>query len=77
MVINDGSVESRKEFADKYSLNYNILGDPGHKVRKSFGAPGLLFNKVTNRITHVTDENHRVVYIFKSLMRATDHVEGI
>jgi peroxiredoxin Q/BCP len=73
--INDASVESHKGFADKYSLNYPILSDPGHKVRKSFGAPGLLFNTVANRITYVTDENHRVVYIFKSLMRAMDHVE--
>ena len=73
--INDASVESHKAFADKYSLNYPILSDPGHKVRKSFGAPGLLFNTVANRITYVTDENHRVVYIFKSLMRAMDHVE--
>lgn len=73
--INDASVASHRGFADKYNLTYPILSDPGHKVRKSFGAPGLLFNTVANRITYVTDENHRVVYIFKSLMRAMDHVE--
>ena len=73
--INDASVASHRGFADKYNLTYPILSDPGHKVRKSFGAPGLLFNTVANRITYVTDENHRVVYIFKSLLRATDHVE--
>lgn len=73
--INEASVDSHKGFADKYNLKYPILSDPGHKVRKSFGAPGLLFNTVANRITYVTDENHQVVYIFKSLLRATDHVE--
>ena len=73
--INDASVLSHRGFSDKYNLTYPILSDPGHKVRKSFGAPGLLFNTVANRITYVTDENHRVVYIFKSLLRATDHVE--
>ena len=73
--INDASVASHRGFADKYNLTYPIVSDPGHKVRKSFGAPGLLFNTVANRITYVTDENHRVVYIFKSLLRATDHVE--
>ena len=73
--INDASVQSHKGFADKYGLNYPILSDPGHLVRKSFGASGLLFNTVANRITYVTDENHQVVYIFKSLLRATDHVE--
>ena len=75
IVINDASVASHRGFADKYNLTYPILSDQGHKVRKSFGAPGLLFNTVANRITYVTDENHRVVYIFKSLLRATDHVE--
>jgi len=73
--INDADVLSHRGFAEKYNLTYPILSDPGHKVRKSFGAPGLLFNTVANRITYVTDENHRVVYIFKSLLRATDHVE--
>ena len=73
--INDASVLSHRGFSDKYNLTYPILSDPGHKVRKSFGAPGLLFNTVANRITYVTDENHRVVYIFKSLLRATDYVE--
>lgn len=73
--INEASVESHKGFAAKHNLKYPILSDPGHKVRKSFGAPGLLFNTVANRITYVTDDNHRVVYIFKSLLRATDHVE--
>ena len=73
--INDADVASHRGFAEKYNLTYPILSDPGHKVRKSFGAPGLLFNTVANRITYVTDENHKVVYIFKSLLRATDHVE--
>ena len=73
--INDADVASHRGFAEKYNLTYPILSDPGHKVRKSLGASGLLFNTVANRITYVTDENHRVVYIFKSLLRATDHVE--
>ena len=72
--INSGSVEEHKGFSDKYSVTYPLLSDPGHEVRKSFGAPGLLFNTVANRITYVTDENHKVAYIFKSLMRANDHV---
>jgi peroxiredoxin Q/BCP len=73
--INDADVASHRGFAEKYNLTYPILSDPGHKVRKSLGASGLLFNTVANRITYVMDENHRVVYIFKSLLRATDHVE--
>ena len=72
--INDAEVSMHKSFADKYALTYPVLSDPGHIVRKSFGAPGLLFNTVANRITYVTDGSHKVAYIFKSLFRANDHV---
>jgi len=72
--INDAEVSIHKNFADKYDLNYPVLSDPGHTLRKSFGAPGLLFNSVANRITYVTDSSHKVAYIFKSLFRANDHV---
>lgn len=72
--INGGSVGEHKGFSDKYGVTYPLLSDPGHAVRKSFGAPGLLFNTIANRITYVTDENHKVAYIFRSLIRANDHV---
>ena len=72
--INDAEVSMHKSFADKYDLKYPVLSDPGQLVRKSFGASGLLFNTVSNRITYVTDDSHKVAYIFKSLFRANDHV---
>ena len=71
---NDAEVSMQKSFADKYDLKYPLLSDPGQLVRKSFGASGLLFNTVANRITYVTDDSHKVAYIFKSLFRANDHV---
>ena len=37
--INDAEVSMHKSFADKYGLSYPVLSDPGHLVRKSFGAP--------------------------------------
>lgn len=73
--INSASVETHKSFVEEYDLNFPVLSDPGHKVRNAFGAPGMLFNSVADRITYVTNENHEVVYIFKSLMRATEHVD--
>lgn len=72
--INDAEVSMHKSFADKYDLKYPLLSDPGQLVRKSFGASGLLFNMVANRITYVTDGSHKVAYIFKSLFRANNHV---
>ncbi|MGB2445615.1 MAG: peroxiredoxin, partial [Schleiferiaceae bacterium] len=64
--INDAEVIMHRSFTDKYDLKYPVLSDPDHVVRKSFGAPGLLFNTVANRITYVTDSSHKVAYIFKS-----------
>lgn len=72
--VNSGSVKEHAGFAEKYNLKYPLLSDPGHRVRKSFGSPGLLFNMVADRVTYVTDKNHNVIYIFKSLTKATDHV---
>ena len=73
--VNSGSVKEHKGFAEKYNLNFPVLSDPGHKVRKSFGAPGLLFNMVADRITFVTDAEHKVAFIFKSMSKATDHID--
>lgn len=73
--VNSGSVKEHAGFASKYNLNFPVLSDPGHEVRKSFGSPGLLFNRVADRVTYVTDKDHKVVYTFKSLSKATDHVD--
>lgn len=72
--INSGSVKEHKSFAKKYALNYPVLSDPNHEVRKSFGSPGLFFNRVADRVTFVTDAQHRIVFTFKSLSKATHHV---
>ena len=72
--INDAEVSMHKSFAIRYDLKYPLLSDPGQLVRKSFGASGLLFNTVANRITYVTDGSHKVAYIFQSLFRANHHV---
>lgn len=73
--INNGSVKEHQTFVRKFSLNFPVLSDPNHSVRKSFGAPGLFFNRVADRITFVTDAQHRVAFIFKSLTKATHHVD--
>lgn len=73
--INSGTVKEHLGFAQKHGLKYPLLSDPGHRVRKAFGAPGLLFNMVADRITFVTDKDHKVAFIFRSLSKATDHID--
>ena len=72
--VNSGSVDQHSGFSEKYNLNFPVLSDPDHIVRKSFGSPGLLFTQVADRVTYVTDKDHNVAYIFKSLLLATSHV---
>jgi peroxiredoxin Q/BCP len=72
--INSGSVKEHQSFVNKHDLNFPLLSDPNHNVRNSFGAPGLFFNRVADRATFVTDAQHRIVFTFKSLTKATQHV---
>jgi len=39
--ISKDSIDSHKKFADKYSLNFTLLSDPGHLVIESYGAWGI------------------------------------
>ncbi len=73
--INSADVSEHAGFAEKYQLTYPVLSDPGHQVRKQFGSPGILFNTVADRVTYVTDAEHRVAFTFKSMTKATQHVE--
>ncbi|MBI3888290.1 peroxiredoxin [Candidatus Nomurabacteria bacterium] len=43
--ISADSVESHKEFAEKYRLPFTLLSDPKKEVIKMYGADGTLFNK--------------------------------
>lgn len=72
--VNSGSVAQHSGFTEKYNLNFPVLSDPDQSVRKSFGSPSILFTEVADRVTYVTDQNHHVAYVFKSLLRATSHV---
>ena len=73
--ISGQSVESHKEFAQKYRLGFTLLSDEGNKVRKLFGVPANLFGLLPGRVTYVTDKSGKVVYIFNSQMQAAKHVD--
>lgn len=42
--ISPDDLASHEAFRDKYSLNFPLLSDPGHKVAEQFGAWGLRKN---------------------------------
>lgn len=58
--INKASLESHKQFAERYHLNFPILSDPDHKITSAYGAwrgnkAGLLLDKLfpTRRNTYL------------------------
>ena len=73
--ISGQSVESHKEFATKYKLNYTLLSDEGNEIRKLFGVPTNLLGFIPGRVTYVVNKKGKVVYTFNSQSEATKHVD--
>lgn len=72
--ISSQSVDSHREFAEKYRLNYTLLSDEGEKIRSLFGVPTNFFGMIPGRVTYLVDRQGKVVYIFNSQLRAEEHV---
>jgi peroxiredoxin Q/BCP len=73
--ISGQSVESHKEFAEKYRLNYTLLSDEGNRIRKLFDVPTNFFGILPGRVTYVVDKEGKVVYIFNSQVKVIEHVD--
>jgi peroxiredoxin Q/BCP len=73
--ISGQSVESHKEFADKYHLSYTLLSDEGNKIRKLFGVPSNFLGMLPGRVTYIVDKSGKVIYIFNSQAQAERHVD--
>jgi len=71
--INSGSVNSHKQFAEHYSLNFTLLSDPDNKVLKSFGIKNVLF--LTGRETFVVDEQGKVAFKYRGFLNGDAHVD--
>ncbi len=74
--ISGQSVQSHKQFAEKYQLNYTLLSDNGNEVRKQFGVPTNFFGLLPGRVTYVIDKNHKVLYIFNSQSDISGHIDS-
>jgi thioredoxin-dependent peroxiredoxin len=73
--ISGQSVESHKEFAEKYRLSFTLLSDEGNKIRKQFGVPSDLLGLLPGRVTFVADKKGKVIYVFNSQTQVTKHVD--
>ncbi len=72
--ISSDSVESHKQFAERYNLPFTLLSDPGGKVRKMFGVQKTL-GLIPGRVTFIIDENGIVLHVFNSQLKAQKHIE--
>ena len=73
--ISGQSVESHKQFAEKHRLSFTLLSDEGNKIRKQFGVPTNLLGLLPGRVTYIADKTGRVIYVFNSQTKATEHVD--
>lgn len=73
--ISGQSVESHKNFAEKYRLSFTLLSDKGNKIRKAFGVPTNFLGLLPGRVTYVVDKTGTVVHLFDSQIQATRHVD--
>jgi peroxiredoxin Q/BCP len=73
--ISGQSVESHKEFAEKYRLSFTLLSDEENKIRNQFGVPTNMLGLLPGRVTYIADKTGKVIYIFNSQIQSTKHVD--
>ena len=73
--ISGQSVESHKQFVDKYHLNFTLLSDEGNKVRQLFGVQTDMMGMIPGRVTYVADKTGKVIFTFDSQTDAVKHVD--
>jgi peroxiredoxin Q/BCP len=73
--ISGQSVKSHKEFSEKHRLSFTLLSDEGNKIRKQFGVPTNLMGLLPGRVTYIADKTGKVIFIFNSQTKATEHVD--
>jgi len=66
------SVESHRQFVEKYHLPFLLIADTDKKIAKSYGANGLLFAK---RMTFVIDSAGKIAWINPSVDPSTHSAE--
>jgi peroxiredoxin Q/BCP len=72
--ISSDDVDSHKNFADKYRLNFTLLSDLKGKVRKQFGVESDFFGFVEGRETFIVDESGIVIHKIKGQLNPAKHI---
>jgi peroxiredoxin Q/BCP len=73
--VSSDSSESHARFAGKYDLPFSLLSDKGGRVRKMYGATGLLMGLIPGRVTYVIDREGVIRHVFSSQTAFRGHIE--
>ena len=73
--VSSDSSESHARFAGKYDLPFSLLADKGGRVRKMYGATGLLMGLIPGRVTYVIDREGVIRHVFSSQTAFRGHIE--
>lgn len=73
--VSSDSSESHARFAGKYDLPFSLLSDKGGRVRKMYGATGLLMGLIPDRVTYVIDQEGVIRHVFSSQTAFRGHIE--
>jgi len=73
--ISGDSVESHRNFADKYNLPFTLLADTDNVVRDLFGVKGNVLGLIPGRVTYVIDTKGEIIFIYDSQFKAASHIE--
>ena len=71
--VSSDSPESHARFAEKHSLPFTLLSDPGGQVRGAFRVPATL-GLLPGRVTYVIDKAGVIRHAFNSQLNPTQHV---
>ncbi len=69
---------SHDRFAREHRIDFPLVSDPERRLAALYGATSLLRDVlgVSARITFVIDRSRRIVGVFDSAIRASQHVDG-
>jgi len=72
--ISSDSVESHREFAEKYQLPFTLLADTENQVRDQFGVKSDLMGLLPGRVTYVVDDTGRILFVYDNQFKAQNHI---
>ncbi len=64
--VSKDSVDSHKEFAEKYKLNFHLVADPDGEICKTYGADKG-FGASAKRMTFIINKQGKIAHVFPNV----------